>query len=249
MVVQTYVSTNIRLQTYVYTNQVCEVSGNISDHVLVFRVFDIYIDDMYKYDIYRYMFLYCWIGLDTEASGSDTNMHLDEQYLPTILFKPRGADVPGPPGRSRNSGGKGYNRQAARIGRAMKAGHPYVDVIVLDTQRPVLIEESERAAEREVDTGSSGSTAAAKPASSDPTSKDNWSKWQAHSARADVKDKKYGKGYARQKQHNSSNWSGWNSGKGMFNESGVFLLGKISCPGKGLPRKIPELFIDFYIVG
>ena len=62
MVVQTYVSTNIRLQTYVYTNQVCEVSGNISDHVLVFRVFDIYIDDMYKYDIYIYIFLYCWIG-------------------------------------------------------------------------------------------------------------------------------------------------------------------------------------------
>jgi hypothetical protein len=38
MVFETYVSTNIRLQTYVYTNQVCEVSGNISDHVLVFRV-------------------------------------------------------------------------------------------------------------------------------------------------------------------------------------------------------------------
>ena len=55
MVVQTYVSTNIRLQTYVYTNQVCEVSGNISDHVLVFRVFDIYIDDMYKYAIYIYI--------------------------------------------------------------------------------------------------------------------------------------------------------------------------------------------------
>jgi hypothetical protein len=28
----------------------------------VFRVFDIYIDDMYKYDIYIYIFLYCWIG-------------------------------------------------------------------------------------------------------------------------------------------------------------------------------------------
>ena len=66
MVFETYVSTNIRLQTYVYTNQVCEVSGNISDHVLVFRVFDIYIDDMYKYDIYIYIyiyiFIYCWIG-------------------------------------------------------------------------------------------------------------------------------------------------------------------------------------------
>ncbi len=57
MVFETYVSTNIRLQTYVYTNQVCEVSGNISDHVLVFRVFDIYIDDMYKYDIYIYIYI------------------------------------------------------------------------------------------------------------------------------------------------------------------------------------------------
>ena len=57
MVFETYVSTNIRLQTYVYTNQVCEVSGNISDHVLVFRVFDIYIDDMYEYDIYIYIYI------------------------------------------------------------------------------------------------------------------------------------------------------------------------------------------------
>ena len=47
-----------------FPNQVCEVSGNISDHVLLFRVFDIYIDDMYKYDIniYIYIFIYCWIG-------------------------------------------------------------------------------------------------------------------------------------------------------------------------------------------
>jgi hypothetical protein len=61
MVVETYVSTNIRLQTYVYTNQVCEVSGNISDHVLVFRVFDIYIDDMYNYDIYIYIYIYIYL--------------------------------------------------------------------------------------------------------------------------------------------------------------------------------------------